>query len=73
VIELGTHDELMALAGRYRTCSICRRSAQHSWRGGGHGRMTSSPNRERAIEPLPPALSVDVAAVQAGYSPTSRA
>ena len=57
VIELGTHDELMALGGRYRTMfdlQAQRFNVPETRRG---RRMTSSPDRDRAIEPLPPALS----------------
>jgi ABC-type multidrug transport system ATPase subunit len=43
VIELGTHDELMARGGRYRRCSICRRSASRGEDEEG-GAMTSSPD-----------------------------
>src|SRR5437588_7562131 len=38
-------------------CSICRRSGSAPRARRKARRMTSSPNRERAIEPLPPALS----------------
>ena len=62
VVELGTHDELMALGGRYRTMFDLQaerftKRAKKGWS------MTSSPDATAAtlatapIEPLPPALS----------------
>ena len=54
MVELGTHDELMALDGRYRTMFDlqAQRFAARTKKG---RRMTSSP--EAAIDPLPPGLS----------------
>src|SRR5580693_3147883 len=43
--------------GAIGRCSICRRSASTSRATRMARRMTSSPDRDRAIEPLPPALS----------------
>src|SRR5207249_11125526 len=61
VIELGTHDELMALAGRYRTMFDLQAQRFIVRKTNWVLRMKSSPDRDRAprtpgtIDPLPPA------------------
>ncbi len=69
VIELGTHDELMALGGRYRTMFDLQAQRFNVPGGGGHERMTSSPDRDHAIEPAASGAVVHVAVVQAGVPP----
>ena len=56
VVELGTHDELMAHGAATARCSICRRSASAK-RTRRARVMKSSPDRKDAIEALPPTLS----------------
>jgi ABC-type multidrug transport system fused ATPase/permease subunit len=63
VIELGTHDELVAKGGRYHTSSRSRRSDSPRRRMKKERPMTSSaetrdsPPAAATLEPLPPALS----------------
>ncbi len=57
VVELGTHDELMALGGRYRTMFDLQAQRFHFPKRRAPP-MKPSPNRTKAeIDPLPPALS----------------
>ncbi len=64
VVELGTHDELMALGGRYRTMFDLQAQRFNATRTRKASSMTSSPEATRRRRSAAGAL-VDVAAVQA--------
>ena len=57
VVELGTHDELMALGGRYRTMFDLQAQRFHRSRTRRARPMSPLLSAEPGIEPLPPALS----------------
>ena len=57
VVELGTHDELMALGGRYRTMFDLQAQRFHlPEQEGVTDSMMPSPKTDPGLEPLPPAL-----------------
>ena len=73
VVELGTHEELMALNGRYRTMFDLQ-AQRFSARGrGGQEPMTSSPEKPAAERRPAAGALLDVAAVQAGLPPRADA